>query len=689
MAPQRAAVLISPSPEWPRVANRSLVLGGVLALWMAGLCARLYQLEIFEYVELVGRAQRQQQRTVEVAPERGTILDRQMHPLAMSLAVESVYAVPSEIHNRELVANLLAPVLELDPNDLLDRFNTSKSFCWVKRKISSKEVERVLNLNLSGVYFQKEMKRFYPKGELAAPVLGYVGVDDKGLAGLEYGFKGIEGKPGRVLLNEDARRQSYQSSDWGGHAGQNVVLTLDENIQYIAEKVLAQTVEKFHAAGGTAIVENPNTGEILAMAGEPNFDPNSYSNSSPEARQDRPVSWVYEPGSIFKIVTMSAALEEKLTTPNEVIDCQMGSITIAGHVIHDDGKRFGLLTVADVLAHSSDVGAIKLGLRLGDDRLYRYIRNFGFGAKTNIDLPGEERGLLRPTSAWSGISIGAISMGQEVGVTPVQLISAYSAIANGGILIQPRIVRDVYRGTSHEALPPAQGRRIVSEQTAATMRQMFEGVIDHGTGKSARVEGYTAGGKTGTAQKIDASGHYSHSHTVASFVGFAPVDKPAIAILVSIDSPVGAIYGAEVAAPAFASIAQQTLSYLNVPQDNPSSIPQVALSAAAVFPRQQRRNSAVTRNKNLEFAESAASPVQPVSYTQGARDPSRGTVILNDGPLTTVPDFAGMAVRVVVEKSQELGFDLKLNGSGVGVEQIPVAGAKVPPGSSIWVRFGR
>ena len=502
---------ISTMMERPRTINRSLILSGVLALWMVGLLVRLYQLEIFEYVELLSRAQRQQQRTVEVAPERGAIYDRQMHPLAMSLAAESVYAVPTDISNKELAASLLAPVLDLDRNDLLGRLNAFKSFCWVKRKISSQEVERVLDLNLKGIYFQKEMKRFYPKGELAAPVLGYVGLDDKGLGGLEYGFKDIEGKSGRVLLAEDARRQSFQSSEWEGHAGKSLVLTLDENVQFIAEKALGQTVQKFHAAGGVAIVEDPNTGEILAMAGAPSFDPNNYTDSAPLARIDRPVSMVYEPGSVFKIVTVSAALEENLTTPHEVIDCQEGSITIAGHVIHDD-ERFGLLTVAEVLAHSSDVGAIKLGLRLGDDRLYQYIRKFGFGARTNVDLPGEERGLLRPPSAWSAISIGAVSMGQEVGVTPIQLISAYSAIANGGILIQPRLVRDVYQGNSHDTLPPARGRRVVSEQTAATMRQMFAGVIDHGTGTTARVSGYTAGGKTGTAQKIDATGHYSKSH---------------------------------------------------------------------------------------------------------------------------------------------------------------------------------
>jgi cell division protein FtsI (penicillin-binding protein 3) len=678
---------ISAMMERPRTISRSLALSGFLALWMVGLLARLYQLEIFDYVDLLSRAQRQQQRTVEVAPERGAIYDRDLHPLAMSLAVESVYAVPSDIANKELAASLIAPVLDLDRNDLLGRLNAFKSFCWIKRKISSQEEERVLDLNLKGIYFQKEMKRFYPKGELAAPVLGYVGLDDKGLAGLEYGFKEIEGKPGRVLLAEDARRQSFQSSEWEGQTGKNLVLTLDENVQYIAEKALDQTVEKFHAAGGVAIVENPNTGEILAMAGAPSFDPNNYADSAPLARIDRPVSMVYEPGSVFKIVTVSAALEENLTTPGEVIDCQEGSITIAGHVIHDD-ERFGLLTVAEVLAHSSDVGAIKLGLRLGDDRLYEYIRKFGFGARTNVDLPGEERGLLRPPRAWSAISIGALSMGQEVGVTPIQLISAYSAIANGGILIQPRLVRDIYRGTSHDTLPPAQGRRVVSEQTAATMRHMFEGVIDHGTGTTARVSGYSAGGKTGTAQKIDSTGHYSKSHYIASFVGFAPVDKPAIAILVTIDSPVGAIYGRDVAAPAFASIASQTLSYLNVPQDNPSSVLQVASSASARSLRQQRRNLEDTRKKNSDVAEAALSPVQNVSYPHGFPH-SGGTVLLNDGPLTTVPDFSGMALRAVVEKCEALGFELKLSGTGLGVDQVPVAGAKVPPGSGVYVKFGR
>src|SRR5271169_3313370 len=333
----------SPKQTGPRTVNRSLILGGVLALWMLGIVARLYQLEIFQYVELFSRAQRQQQRTVEVAAQRGAILDRQMHPLAMSLAVDSIYAVPSEIPNREMASTLLAPILDLDAGDLLGRFKTYKSFCWIKRKVSSEESKRVSGLNLNGVYFQKEMKRIYPKGELAAQVLGYVGMDDKGLAGLEFGLKEIEGKPGRVLLAEDARRQSYRSSISEGQSGKSVELTLDENLQYIAETALAETVQQWQASGGAVIVQDPNTGEILAMAGSPSFDPNNYAASQPEAREDRAVTWVYEPGSTFKIVTLSAALEENLTNPQEVIDCQMGSITLAGHVIHDH-KPLGELT---------------------------------------------------------------------------------------------------------------------------------------------------------------------------------------------------------------------------------------------------------------------------------------------------------------------------------------------------------
>jgi cell division protein FtsI (penicillin-binding protein 3) len=684
--------------------NRALLLACALVLWMVCLVGRLYYLQIIKYVDLVGRAQRQQQRTVEIAPERGTICDRHGRPLAMSVAVDSIYAVPAEIPDHALVANLLAPVLGLDQGDLEARFDALKGFCWVKRKVADEEATRVRQLNLKGVYFQKEMKRFYPKGELASHVLGYVGMDDNGLAGLEFQMNdAIKGRPSKVIVAADARHQSFQSKELQGEPGKSVVLTLDESIQYIAEKALAEAVANRHAAGGTVIVQNPQTGEILAMANVPSTNANDFARSKADSRVNRAIGWIYEPGSTFKLVTLSAALEENLTRPHEVIDCQMGKIVLAGHTIHDH-KRFGPLSVAEVLAKSSDVGAIKLGLRLGGERFYRYIRSFGFGSKSEIELPGEERGLLRPPDRWSGISIGAISMGQEVGATPLQVASAYSAIANGGVLFQPRILRDVYRGSAHDPVPPATGHRVVSERVAGIMRQLLAGVVDHGTGVSAKLDGYSAAGKTGTAQKIDSSGRYSKSHFVASFVGFAPVERPEVTILVVIDSPVGQIYGAEVAAPAFRTIAEQTLSYLNVPQENPSHQPLVASSAPARSSRQVRSRPAGFPPSDSASANAATSSLQPISYTSSldtrtslqtfqsdwpSDEAHAGTALVSQGPLLTVPDFSGWPVRRVAEKCQVLGLELNLRGTGLAVSQNPVAGAKTSAGSDVVVQFSR
>jgi cell division protein FtsI (penicillin-binding protein 3) len=675
---------------------------GVLCfLWFGCVAARLYYFQVIQYLELLTRAQRQQQRTIEVAPQRGAIYDRQMNPLAMSLGVDSVYAVPSELTNPQMVASLLAPVLGMDANELRDRFQTMHSFCWVKRRVTPEEAARVRDLNLKGVYFERETKRFYPKGDLAAQAIGYVGLDDKGLGGIEYALDDeIKGKPGRVLLASDARRRTFHSTEWAGVPGKNVVLTLDEKIQFIAEKALAEEVARAQAAGGVAVVQNPNTGEILALANQPTFNPNDIDASSATARLDRAVGWIYEPGSTFKLVTLSAALEENLTNPQEVINCQNGSIVLAGHTIHDH-KPYGDLSVTDVMVNSSDVGAIKLGLRLGEDRFYRYIQAYGFGAKTDMELPGEERGLLKAPDRWSGISIGEISMGQEIGVTPLQMVTAFSAIANGGILFQPRIVHDVFLGAHHDALAPATGRRVISARTAETMRQILTAVVDHGTGKPAQLGGYTSAGKTGTAQKIDANGEYSKSHFVGSFIGFAPATRPAVTILVVIDSPVGAHYGTDVAAPVFRSITEQTLSYLNVPQDNPSRWPQTITPKPAKTPDQKQGDFMGFLPSGRESFGAATSPVEPASFSNqplshGPAPPvprggsvASSTVVLGDGPLVTVPDFSGWAARRVAQECEKLGLDLNVVGSGLAVEQNPIAGLKVPSGTRTWVRMAR
>ena len=679
----------------PVGAKRSLLLAGLFVFWVLAIILRLYDLQIIQYVQLLSRADRQQQRTVEIAPKRGIVYDRNMHPLAMSLAVNSVYAVPSNIPDPSMEADLLAPILNLDAKDLEDRFKTYRSFCWVKRKITSQQSARISALNLKGIYFQKEMKRFYPAGDLAATVLGYVGMDDNGLGGLEYGLnKDIRGLPGKVLLSTDAKHHSFRSTEWQGEPGKNVVLTLDDDIQYIAEKVLAQTVAKYHAAGGTVIVQNPHTGEILAMANQPTFDPNHYQQYPPKDRINRAIGWIYEPGSTFKSVTISSVIDDGLAKPTDLIDCQMGAIRLGGRIIHDvrdilPYERKGPLTLAQVLMYSSDVGAVKMALRLGEERFYHRILEFGIGAKTGVGLPGEEDGLLEPPRRWSGVTIGQLAIGQGVGVTPLQMTRIYSSIANGGVMLQPRIIRDIAQGSDNESVLPSLGSRVLSEQTADTMKQMLAGVVEHGSGVAAQLPGYTAAGKTGTAQKIDATGHYSHKYYVASFIGFAPVKRPAVTILVVIDTPVGAIYGAEVAAPAWKSVAEQTLRYLNVPQDNPSDTIQIASRRPAESPYQKRRGKAENPPINSESAGAATRPVEPVSFSQTSASPLKGTALLDEGPVLNVPNFAGQSARRVTGECQSLGLEMQMAGSGLAVQQDPLPGTPVHAGSTVFVRFAR
>src|SRR5256885_4847960 len=411
-----------------------------LFLWLLAIGLRLIWLQLVQYGDFNQRAARQQQRSVDVAAARGVIYDRNGHELAMTIAVDSVFAVPSEIPDQATTASLLGRILKTDPRELLERMSSSRAFCWIARKIDPDTSQRTRALNLRGIYFQKESKRFYPKRELAAQVLGYVGLDDEGLAGLEREYDDrLRGKPGRMLISVDARRKWFGSVEKQPDPGENVVLTVDEKIQYIAERELETAMQQTRAESGTVVVENPHTGEILALANRPTFNPNLSREIKPQKLKNHAVSDVYEPGSTFKLVTISAALEEKLTRPDEMFDCQMGSIVYNGRRIHDS-RPHGLLSVADVLAESSDVGSIKIGLRLGEDRFYKYIRAFGFGQQTGIELPGETRGLSKPPSRWSKVSIAAITIGQEIGITPLQLVALVSTMANDGVSVAPRIV---------------------------------------------------------------------------------------------------------------------------------------------------------------------------------------------------------------------------------------------------------
>src|ERR1700732_3120023 len=437
-----------------RVHVRLLIVGGVALLWTTAVFGRLSYLQLFRHGEYMARAQRQQQRTVEITPKRGIIYDRNLRALAMSVPVKSAVAVPAEIADESLAARLLSGVLGV-PEDVLEaRIASSRSFVWISRKLPPEKVEAIEALNLKGVYFQDENQRFYPKRDLAAHVLGFVDPDEKGLAGIEYQLDSqIRSKSEKIVVMADARQRWFDGGEGQRERGANVVLTLDEKIQYIAQRELLAAIEKTRAMAGSVIVMNPNTGEVLAMANWPRFNPNAASEAPAESRMNPAVTALYEPGSTFKVITLAAAFDQNITRPSEVFDCENGAIYIAGHRIRDH-KPFGLLNVADILARSSDVGAIKIAVRLGAPKLYEYIRAFGFGSPTGVDLPGESRGLLHRLENWSAISIGSVSMGQEIGVTPIQLITAVSAVAHGGLLMKPHVVQTIKRGNQ---VIPAEG----------------------------------------------------------------------------------------------------------------------------------------------------------------------------------------------------------------------------------------
>ena len=671
--------------------QRLLIVAGLALFWLVAVFFRLGYLQLIEHADYLARAQRQQQRTIEITPKRGAIYDRNMHPLAMSVQVDSAFAVPAEIGaNLPMAARLLSGVLGI-PQDVLEaRLQTSSSFVWIARKLPPDKAEAVRALNLKGVYFQKENQRFYPKRELAAHVLGFVDVDEKGLGGIEYELDSrIRGKNEKIVVMSDAKQRWFDGGLAQRGSGADVVLTIDEKIQYIAQRELAAAIAKTHAMAGTVIVQNPNNGEILALANQPTFNPNAANEAKQEARMDRAVSAIYEPGSTFKLITLAAALDQHVAQPGEVINCENGAVYIAGHRIRDH-KPFGLLTVAGILAQSSDVGAIKIALRLGAPKFYDYIRAFGFGRQTGIELPAESRGILRRLENWSPISIGSISMGQEVGVTPVQLVTAVSAIANGGLLYKPHIVEELRKG--NEVLPgegdigPSEPKRIIQPETAATLRRLMEGVILDGTGKLARLDGWTAAGKTGSAQKIDpATGRYSPTQLIASFSGFAPINNPAVTILVSLDSPVGEHEGGQVAAPVFKRIAEQVLAYLDVPRDVPLS---PKLLQAAYHSSREPDSASL---EDFTPADFSFQPETPEKAAHGAdlqlKEPAV-TVALDQGGDIAVPDFSGKTMREVTQACLRLGLDPMLVGSGLAVDQAPTAGTKVRRGARITVRFG-
>lgn len=725
--------------------SRLYLLGALLLLWCVAICGRLVFLQIFDYGKFVKMAGHQQQRAIPLAAKRGVIYDRAGRELAMSVLVDSAFAVPSEVKDLPTAISLITRITGDDYNVVLADCRAHKTFCWVARKANDETIERINSLKLQGIHFQKEPKRFYPARDLAAQVLGSVGMEDSGQSGIEHEFDDeLRGRPGKMFISVDARRQWFADVETQPDPGDNLVLTIDKNIQYIAEKELDQAIHDTQAIAGTVIVENPHTGEILALANRPTFNPNLRKQITPGALTNRAVSYVYEPGSTFKLVTISAALEEKITNPDEVFDCQMGAIVYNGMRIRDS-KPHGLLPVWGVLAESSDVGAIKIALRLGEDRFYKYIRAYGFGQPSGIELPGETRGLTKPPSRWSKVSIAAISMGQEIGISPLQLAGLVSTFANDGVWVAPRIVTGTVQPSGAPqtvAFHPGASHRVISPYTAAEMRSMMQKVVLEGTGRKAILEGYSAAGKTGTAQKVDpATGVYSKTKYIGSFAGFAPVNNPQIVVAVILDSAVGLHQGGQVSAPVFRRISQQVLEYLHVPHDLPLA-PRHQLLLAKMKDKDLEEGTPDHPGEPLETAEvnsdSSEAAKPPVARTRPEREskgpspatagdnrhvvqaavretiaggstsqpdqakstpptpagqpklPATGTVVLDveQGGIE-VPSFVGKTVRGAVEAAQDAGLELDAVGSGVARQQSPVAGTHVAAGARVTVQFGR
>jgi cell division protein FtsI (penicillin-binding protein 3) len=688
----RRRPVFAPSDRTRR-ARLGVLVAAVLA-GLAGLAARCVHLQVIRAPALLEQARAQHERAIDLDPQRGPILDRNGHELALSLAVDSVFADPSQVGDAAAAARRLGPVLGLSPGALRERLEQGRHFVWLKRKIDPDLRKRIEALGLPGVSFVRETRRFYPKRDLAGHAIGACGVDNQGLAGLEFAFnERFTGTPGRLQFVRDGKGgRVLDRSRVEPVPGQGVVLTLDEAIQHIAERELDAAMRDTGAQGAAIVVLRPLTGEILALASRPGFDPNAYAKAGEPARRNRAVSDFYEPGSTFKVITAAAALDAGKVRPGEVIFCENGSYVVARHRYREDRLPYGDLTFTEVLAKSSNIGTIKVAQRLRSTDFHATLLRFGFGSETPLELPGESPGLLRDVDHWSGLSHASIAMGQEVGVTPIQLAAAVGTLANDGIYSPPRLV-ETFTKPDGRRLPPdgearsGSGRRAVSAQAARTLRRMLESVTSDGTGTAARVPGYSTGGKTGTAQKIDpATGRYARGRYVAWFAGFVPAGRPELVIVVMVDEPRGArFHGGDVAAPVFSRVALPVLQYLGVPPDRePALIIDAPLRASA--PRRTGRVVPAVRRRGVPADAARAGK---------ADGPGAGVEAAILGPMApdaasgpSMPDLTGLTLRQATERLAALGLNCSSQRRGPRVKaQDPGPGSPVRGGDRCAISY--
>ena len=675
--------------------RRVHLLARLAFVWAALIVARLVQLQIIQHDEYKKLAAQQQEKTLEIDAPRGTIVDRLGQRLAISLPAESVCVDPLRLPDLAVAADILSKILNVDADDLLARMkqaaDTKHGFVWVKRKISSAEAQRLRDLKLDWIEFRTESQRFYPNQTLAAHVIGGVDFAQKGNGGIEQSRETqLEGRPGELRVLRDVRQRAFESNlQSAPEAGRDIRLTIDSRIQFVAEREVEKMVKTHHAKWGSVVALDPKTGDVLALANFPTYNPNEPPEKGKMApREDLAVTAPFEPGSVFKVITLSAALETTKLRPESIINCGGGKITLFGRTIHDH-SRYWTLPMEDVLARSSNIGAINIGLTVGQNSLYEYVRRFGIGSRTGIPLPGESAGMLRSLPHWEKTSLASVSMGHEVSVTALQLARACSVIANGGFLVKPRLTMDT---------AIARPVRVLRPETAITMRRMMEGVVlkPYGTGhKYARLVGYTSAGKTGTAQIYDYRAHqYTHLYN-ASFMGFAPVTNPAIVVVVTVSGTEGvAGYGGPTAAPAFREVTAAALRMMDVPKDLPEMLPSqdsdladeddvsiAGLGSSIPPPLVQAEDAVAAADRPGASADSALD--QRPFLKEATNDPVRDLA----GP--KVPNFRGKTLRDVIEESAALGIPVEFQGGGIAQTQIPEAGSVLPAGQSVRIQFGR
>ncbi len=653
--------------------------GGIL-LWGAAVFVKLVSLQVFEHARYADLARSRQELGIEVPAPRGAIFDRTGQPLAMSVAARTIIVNPLKI-NIESASDLLSRVLHLDRAQLYARMKSAvanqRGYLVVKRRVEQDEWERVQSQPVDYIDVQNESRRHYPNGALAAHVLGSVDSEEKGNYGIEKFLDAdLRGVPGTARLLTDVKRRGIESSIVKeAKPGAALTLTIDARVQHVAERELAAAVLAHEATSGSAVVMNPNTGDIIALASYPTFNPNEPPKPDEPAglRMNHAIEAPFEPGSVFKVITLSAALETTKLTPDSIIDCGHGSISLPGRVIHEAHGGYGAIPMAMVLAKSSNVGAIRVGMQVGEQNMFDYVRKFGFGQKTGIPLPYESRGRLRPLNIWGTTSLASVSMGQEISVTTVQLAQAASLVANGGLLVKPRLV--LKRG--NQPVPLEKPARAINAETAVTMRAMMEGVVLVGTGSKARLAGYTSGGKTGSAQIFDfATKHYTHSYN-GSFMGFAPVGNPAIVIVVTLNGTHGTSgFGGAAAAPVFQAIASEALRVLDVPKDLPEE-------------EKPRARTLLAKNPPVDAPPIDSGSGRPNILEDGDGEEQAATAPYPLSPGPKAPDFRGMSMRAVLSAASAKGLAIQPDGSGLARYQEPAPGAPLRQGDRIRVVFAR